>query len=140
MFLPIKELKKLNLSIIKKQTEEIEKHPFFQKESEGYDVKITDINILFIEKFRPGYYRRSFIIDEQETQQDIKDGNTFIYNIPLYYRVLFYRYTGLLWVEECNPNGANPRGPGIFTFSDFIYKYWNPEGLYAIEGFLLKES
>lgn len=133
-------MKNFSLIEIEKRIKELQKHSYFEKESQQTDIKISNVNTIFIRKFRPGRFAGAFIIDEQEIVPDPEGGNTFIYNIPLHFRVLYYRIGGNLFVEECNPDGANPRGESILTFSEFIYKYWNPEGLLAVEGFLLRES
>jgi hypothetical protein len=128
-------MKPLNLYEIETRVHELEKHPYFENASRHAQVAISDVNEIFIKKFNIGHFTGSFIITERYKPHP----DTFTTVYELYYRVLYHKEEKILIVEEANPNGSNPKGKRLYNFSEFIYKYWNPEGLYALEGFLLSK-
>lgn len=128
-------MKSLNLHEIEIRVHELEKNSYFENTSKHAQVLISDVNEIFIKKFNIGHFTGSFIVTERHHNPDTYD---VVYE--LYYRVLYHSDEKILIVEEANPNGSNPKGKRLYNFSEFIYKYWNPEGLYALEGFLLSKS
>jgi hypothetical protein len=134
-------MNKLSIEQINKQCKKFEDSEVFKKESQIIDdrsnirfksVIVTDMNLLFMDKFRPG---------------DPKLKNTFIY-LDYEWRVLYITYAKQLIVERIGAVRDKELGPMLLSKSDsdltemvnladWIFDYWNPNGLYAIEKYIL---
>jgi hypothetical protein len=113
---------------IKSIVERIEKHPFFLKEAEGVTVKITLLNLPFIEYFGGG----PTVL------------NTWMCN-DIEWRILFFNSNDPKMDSKVNQKfyvelieGLTHDMDSWIRLHDFIHDHWNPGGIYALEKFVFE--
>lgn len=112
--------------------ETFEQHPFFIREAEFKTIKVTSLTKIFVDHFG--------------RKNNIQDG---YFNVGEYiFRILFFKsgsvinkcrlYTDVIndYIVENEPIDFMNLDP----LSKMIYHYWNPGGIYAIQGWLFERT
>ena len=115
------------------RAKEWKKHPFFIKEAGTKSIKVTSLTRMFQEQFEEGEsLRGTFICEGHEWR-------------VLYYNTKYSEKCGIqneIYVEIITEDAIMHRinMDCYEKIANWLFRYWNPGGVYAIEGWLLERS